>query len=120
MVRWQNRVRQEGESGWVTNAWGRKMPVDIDRSFTQAPALAGQSSTTEILYDGLIRLYYRNREMMNMILFPVHDELIVQAPKEDWKRYMNDLLESMHQVIRGIDIYMEHGTPGNNWAEAGH
>lgn len=120
MVRWQNRVRQEGESGWVTNAWGRRMPVDIDRSFTQAPALVGQSSTTEILYDGLIRLYYRNRRMMNMVLFPVHDELIVQAPKDDWKRYMNDLLESMHQVIRGIDIYMEHGTPGNNWAEAGH
>ena len=76
---WQDRVRQEGSStGYVVNPWGRECPVEPERSYTQSPALLGQSCTSEVLYDGLIRLYRVNREMMDHILFPVHDEIILK------------------------------------------
>src|SRR5690606_8307043 len=64
VIRWQERVTREGESGWVTNDWGRRMMVDVTyengrrktRAWTQAPALYGQSGTREIVVDALIRM----------------------------------------------------------------
>src|SRR5690606_25656697 len=41
---WQDTVTDEGEGGFVTNSWGRRMVVDPDRSFTQSSALYGQST----------------------------------------------------------------------------
>ena len=121
MIQWQNRVRHEGTSGWVTNLWGRKMPVDEDRSYTQAPALLGQSSTTEILYDGLIRLYYANPDILKRgVLFPVHDAITVQAPDACVQEWMDVIVRCLHNTINGIEILAEHGPAAKNWAEAGH
>lgn len=52
--RWQEEITREGDRGFVTNWWGRQMVVDPDRSFNQSSALIGQSTTREILFDGLI------------------------------------------------------------------
>ena len=130
VVRWQDRVRAEGESGSVTNYWNRIMPVQTartvdgktyrSRSYTQSPALLGQSSTNEVLYDGMIKLYYKNREMMNYLLFPVHDEIILQIPKEGGEGMMQDLLDCTEQTINGITFSLAHGAPGANWKEATH
>ena len=113
VVRWQDRVSDDGESGWVTNHWGRKMPVQIERivgnqkyrskSYTQSPALLGQSSTTEVLYDGLIKLYYRNREAMNYLKAFVHDEVLIQSPVGD-DTAVNDLVGCTRQTLNGIEF----------------
>ena len=129
VAKWQNKVRAEGESGWVTNRWGRKMPVQIERivgnkkyrskSYTQSPALLGQSSTTEVLYDGLIKLYWTNREAMNNLKAFIHDEVLIQSPIGD-PSSAHDLVRCVEQEIDGITFYMECGEPAINWREATH
>ena len=119
VIRWQDRVRQEGASGGVINDWGRWMPVQTDRAYTQAPALMGQSSTTEVLYDGLIKLYSINREALNHILFPVHDELIYEEPIGD-RSFSKDIQDAVKQTINGITFELSMGEQGSNWMEATH
>jgi DNA polymerase I-like protein with 3'-5' exonuclease and polymerase domains len=117
---WQDRVRQEGSStGYVVNPWGRECPVEPERSYTQSPALLGQSCTSEVLYDGLIRLYRVNREMMDHILFPVHDEIIFEAPDGN-TQWAKDLVGCVTCVVNGIEFTMEHGEGAKNWQESTH
>ena len=120
VIRWQNQVREEGMSGWLTNHWGREMPVEPDRAYTQSPALMGQSSTTEVLYDGLIRLAREHRPYMQYLCFTVHDEILIQAPKESWQDVVNALLTCTEQDINGITFELAHGEPANSWREASH
>ena len=68
----------------------------------------------------MIKLYYKNREMMNYLLFPVHDEIILQIPKEGGEGMMQDLLDCTEQTINGITFSLAHGAPGANWKEATH
>lgn len=120
MIAWQNRVRRDGEDGWITNLWGRRMPVQSGRSYTQSPALLGQSSTTELLYDGLIRLYEHNPEFMRYVLFPVHDALVCSPPDELVEEFTEALLTVSRQTINNIDIFMEVGHPASNWSGGMH
>lgn len=120
MIAWQNRVRRDGENGWVTNLWGRRMPVQSGRSYTQSPALLGQSSTTELLYDGLIRLYELNPEFMSYVLFPVHDALVCSPPEELVEEFTEALLTTAQQTINNIDIFMEAGHPASDWSGGMH
>ena len=117
---WQNRMYELGQSGWLENAWGRNMAVVADRAYTQAPALMGQSSTSEILADGLINLTLRYRDYVKYLVFGVHDELIVQAPKDKWRQVVDALLECTEQTINGITFELSYGEPAKNWREASH
>ena len=118
VIRWQDRVRAEGAEGWVTNEWGRKMLV-TGSAYTQSPALLGQSSTTEIIYDGLIKLYTINREALLHVLFPVHDELIYEEPIGD-RTFSRDIARAMKQTIKGITFELSTGDQASNWCEATH
>lgn len=118
--KWQNKMSELGQSGWLRNAWGRVMPVEPDRAYTQAPALMGQSSTTEVLYDGLIRLAQEYRPYMRYLCFTVHDEVLIQAPKDSWQDVVNALLTCTEQTINGITFELAHGEPANSWREASH
>lgn len=120
VIRWQNHVREEGVSGWLTNHWGRTMPVESDRAYTQAPALMGQSSTTEVLYDGLINLYAANRDYIQYVLFPVHDAIVCDVPEDEIEDFTKVLVGSFYQVINGIEFTLGVGNPGKNWADAMH
>lgn len=120
MIRWQGLVRAQGEEGTVTNLWGRTMHVQTGRAYTQAPALLGQSSTTDMLYDTLINLYEKNTTYLKYVLFPVHDALLCEPPTDLVETFTMDILTCAHQEINGIEIFMEAGTPANTWAEAMH
>lgn len=120
MIRWQHIVRSQGEEGSVTNLWGHTMPVQSGRAYTQAPALLGQSSTTEMLYDTLINLYEHDRTYLKYVLFPVHDALVCEPPTEIADQFSDRIVSCAEQTINGIEIKMEAGTPANTWAEAMH
>lgn len=120
MIAWQNAVRREGESGWVTNQWGRKMPCDPDRTYTMAPALIGQSSTSEMLTDTFLNLYERAPEVLKWVCFTIHDAFLVQVPEDKVDYYTTIILDCAKQTINGIDIFMEHGQPGRDWRSAQH
>ena len=120
MTRWQNEIRREGGSGWVYNLWGRPCPVDPERAYTQAPALAGQSSTTELLLDCWINMYERDPSSLKRILFPIHDAILCEVPLREAETFSRFVVSCADQTINGIEIFLEAGHPGKSWSAAMH
>lgn len=106
---WQERMTRAGRTGWVTNAWGRRMLVDPGREWTQAPALVGQSGTREIICDGLIRL---PDPVLRMVVVQIHDEIILSIPEtcEVWPGRVLD----RDEIIRLVRACLE-----TRWGPAG-
>lgn len=123
---WQNLVTKEGERGTVINDWGRVMVVDKDRSFTQSPALYGQSGTREILCDALIRIAYDDIRVVTWLVAQIHDELIFDIPEEElwWAvDYIQDMMDTVFEPKKGgqaIDFPASPSKPSWTWEEAGH
>lgn len=118
LVAWQNEARREGRStGAVVNAWGRRMPVEPGREYTQAPALQGQSGTREIVCDALLRMPY---EVLRCCKGNIHDALLFSVPRASWERARNYLVKLMSTTFKGLEFPVEAGPPGSNWYEAGH
>lgn len=125
---WQDRVTAEGENGYVTNTWGRRMPVDANRSFTQSSALIGQSSTREILFDGLIRIAVDDIEKTRWIRMTVHDAVVFCLPAGDIEKHVAYVEEKMSMVFdpgtpvsQPIPFVMSHGPiNATNWYSASH
>ena len=120
MIAWQNKVRIEGERGYVTNRWGRKMQIDKDKAYTQAPAAHGQSGTTEVLYDGLLKMAERDVQLIRWLVCPVHDAILMDVP-EDKIEYVKQVVpECMEQTINGIDFTISCGPAAPTWEGARH
>ena len=126
VVAWQRASSQQGDSGWITNDWGRRMVVSKGRSFTQSSALLGQSGTREILADGLIRLARKDINYMRMLKAQVHDAIIMETPEEGVDKVIADVVECMSTTWKpqvggqSVDFTLSYGTPADNWFEAGH
>lgn len=120
MTRWQQRVREDGESGLIYNLWDRPCFVDPSRAYTQAPALIGQSSTTELLLDTWINMFERDPSSLKHVLFPIHDAILCEVPTADARRFSEFVISCADQTINGIEIFMEAGKPGRSWSEAMH
>lgn len=125
---WQDAVTREGDSGRVTNAWGRQMVVDPDRSFNQSSALIGQSSTRELLFDGLIAIALDRIEVIRYLRMTVHDAIVWSIPREEVDELAPYILGKMTQtfdpktlVSQPIEFPMSVGPlDATNWFEAGH
>lgn len=126
--RWQDAVTREGDKGHVTNWWGRKMVVDPDRSFNQSSALIGQSSTRELLFDGLIAIVLDRIELIRHLRMTVHDAIIWSLPKDTLEETVPYILDKMTQtfdpgtnVSIPIDFPMSVGPlDATDWFGAGH
>jgi DNA polymerase-1 len=124
VTKWQWRVRDEGQSGWIVNDWGRRMVVDPSRSFTQSPALLGQSGTREIMVDALIRMLRFDIRLITWLKAQVHDELIFSIPKsEEWAiPKIEELMTTVWHPEGGqaIDFGVGRGGPARTWEELDH
>ena len=80
---WQDRVRQQGEAGvLLDNGFGRRLRVDPMRAYTQAPAMIGQSTTRDVIAEGLIDLARTAPDILPMLRVIVHDEVVASVPRE--------------------------------------
>jgi DNA polymerase-1 len=80
---WKHEVRDFGKAnGWVGNGFGRKVMIDRNRSWTQAPAGAGQAGTRDILMQGAIDLYDVDPRILRMLKAMVHDEFVFSVPRK--------------------------------------
>ena len=80
---WQRSVRETAESGvLLDNGFGRRLRVDPDRAFTQAPGFVGQSTTRDLIAEGLLDLAKRAPEVIPMLRVIVHDEVVASVPRE--------------------------------------
>ena len=136
LAAWKNRVVREGESGAVVNAWGRCMVIDKvwdkargehrSRSYTQAPALHGQSTTREVMSDALIKLARLGGNWPYRIKGVIHDALWVCLPKETVDTDIRQVVECMETVFHprgGIPIPFPVGvgpTGAENFRDASH
>ena len=127
VLKWQNRMSRKGESGRLTNDWGRVMIVESDRSFTQSPALMGQSGTREIMVDALNRMLNYDVMFITWIKVTVHDAIVYSIPKKyiPWGvDKCRELMETSWQPSDGtgqlIEFPVSAGTPSTDWQKAGH
>lgn len=80
---WQSEVIERGRAGLLLdNGFGRHLRVEQDRAFTQAPATMGQSTTRDMIAEGLIDLARRAPEVLPMLRVIVHDEVVLSVPRE--------------------------------------
>lgn len=125
---WQDRVTQEGDRGFVTNSWGRRMVVDPDRSFNQSSALIGQSTTREILFDGLIAIARDRIELIRNLRMTIHDAVVWSLPELTVEQDVEYILSKMTQtfdpktnVSIPIEFPMSVGVlNATDWHGAGH
>ena len=125
---WQDRVTQEGDRGFVTNSWGRRMVVDPDRSFNQSSALIGQSTTREILFDGLIAIARDRLELIRNLRMTIHDAVVWSLPELTVEQDVEYILSKMTQtfdpktnVSIPIEFPMSVGVlNATDWHGAGH
>lgn len=123
VVRWQDYITEFGtDNGFVVNDWGRRMPI-TGSAYTQGPALIGQSSTNEIIADGLIKLPNR---YIRMIKVTIHDAILLSMPRATLDRDLPFVVACFTRSWkpRGhgqeIEFPFEHGPAGRTWLEAIH
>lgn len=121
VVDWASRHR------YITNDWGRWMPVDPGREYTQSPALLGQSGTRELMLDALDRMLHHDIRLILWCKATVHDAIIWSLPKKDAPQIVDTLKSLMYceweprdGTGQKIKFEVTGGTPGANWAEASH
>lgn len=86
VMRWQNEVRERGGAGLLLdNGFGRHLRVDPGRAFTQAPALMGQSTTRDLVAEGLLDIARTAPEVLPLLRGLAHDEVIFSAPEKDFE-----------------------------------
>lgn len=123
VVAWQDRsVAYAARHGYVTNPWGRRMPVERGREYTQAPALEGQSGTREIACDAILRMPI---PVLRRTKAFIHDALLFSVPAARWEACRDDLIRLMQTEFdppggQKIAFPVSSGPPGADWYEASH
>lgn len=125
--RWQDEATDRSRSGWITNDWGRRMRVDPDRAFTQAPALLGQSGTRELIADALIRMCHTDLRIVTWLKAQIHDALLfeIPVPEIEWaitaiKACMETTWQPRYGAGQPVEFIVGVGSPADTWQEASH
>ena len=92
------RLKAEGQ-GYVYTWTGRRLPCDEDRVYSLLNYLI-QGSAAEIFKANLIKL--DQAELTELLIVPVHDEIVLNAPRKD--------VEEIKRVVK------ECMTPTEGWA----
>jgi len=101
------RLRDE-DMGYVLTKTGRKLPCDDDRVYSLTNYLV-QASAAEVFKMNLIKL--DQADLTELMIVPVHDEIVMQVPREDVKEVMNTVQECM-TTTEGWDVPLTSGVEG--------
>ena len=127
LKRFKDRAVDEGETnGYVTNSWGRRMMIDEGRSYTQAPALHGQSVTREMMGDAILRLIRKGEYYIRAMRAIIHDELLMEFDESRIEEDIRVVKECMEvdfdpgtRVSLVVPFPVGHGY-GKTWKDASH
>lgn len=126
LKRFKDRSVEEGESGIITNSWGRRMKVDEGSAYTQGPALYGQSTTREIMGDAILKLIRRGDYYIRALRAIIHDELLVELDEtrvEEDIKVIKECMEIDFDPKTNVSIVIPFPVGygyGKTWKEAGH
>lgn len=108
------RLREEGQ-GYVHTWTGRRLPCDEERVYTLVNYLI-QGGAAEVFKANLIKL--DRADLTDYLIVPVHDEIVLNAPRED--------AEEIKQLVRecmttrdgwSVPLTADVDGPLNNWGE---
>jgi DNA polymerase-1 len=108
------RLRDEGQ-GYVYTWTGRRIPCDEDRAYTLVNYLI-QGGAAEVFKQNLVKL--DAADLTEMLIVPVHDEIVLNAPRKDAQEIMQVVKECM-TTREGWDVPLTSGIDGplENWGE---
>jgi DNA polymerase-1 len=101
------RLKAEGQ-GYVYTWTGRRLPCDEDRAYTLVNYLI-QGGAAEVFKANLIKL--DQADLTELLIVPVHDEIVLNAPREDAQEIMKVVKECM-TTTEGWDVPLTAGIDG--------
>ncbi|MCQ9353543.1 DNA polymerase [Corynebacterium sp. 153RC1] len=117
----KKHLREEAKlNGYVTTAFGRWVPVDVEKYYTQAPAAFGQGTARDVFLEGVLAL---PAEIADMIRIFVHDEIVLSVSPEraeEIKQLVMDTFKSVQLPCAPgvhVPVLADSAGPGENWAE---
>ncbi len=122
-------VRDAKKNGYSVTMFGRRRPVPelfssnfMQRSFGERVAMNSpiQGSAADIIKIAMNRVYRRLRDegLRSKLVLQVHDELLVEAARDEVDRVISIVKEEMsHAAKLEVDLAVEEHV-GENWLEA--
>jgi len=106
------RLRAEGQ-GYVYTWTGRRLPCDEDRVYTLVNYLI-QGGAAEVFKANLVKL--DQADLTEYLIVPVHDEIVLNAPRKDAHEIMKVVQECM-TTREGWSVPLTAGIDGpmENW-----
>jgi DNA polymerase-1 len=110
----QRRFRSEGQ-GYVYTWTGRRIPCDDDRTYTLVNYLI-QGGAAEIFKSNLVKL--DQADLTDYLIVPVHDEIVLQAPRKDAQE-LKQLVRECMTTSEGwaVPLTADADGPLENWGE---
>jgi DNA polymerase-1 len=93
------RLQTEGQ-GYVYTWTGRRLPCDEDRVYTLVNYLI-QGGAAEVFKANLVKL--DQADLTELLIVPVHDEIVLQAPREDAEE-IKQLVKQCMTTSEGWDV----------------
>ena len=125
-----DRLVSEGkEQGYVTTLFGRKRPIPelsssnfMQRSFGERVAMNSplQGTAADIMKIAMIRVFERmeKEQLKSKMILQVHDEILIEAAKEDVET-VTKILEEEMKGAAGLAVTLEVDIhSGTDWYEA--
>lgn len=112
--------------GYVELPNGRRLIVDPERAWTQAPGLAGQGVTRMMMAEALVRIARLGDYWLRSLRAVIHDELLVELRADRIEEEMAVIRENMEVEFDprnrvGYPIMFPVGSGfGPSWRAAGH
>lgn len=112
---YQNQERLNYNGGIVKTNTGRKIPINKRRYFYKATNYLVQSTAADLFKGSLVELM--NAGFGEYLLAPVHDEVIIELPKEDATEIMAEMKEVMGGRFGDVDILVGGEICGKRWGD---
>lgn len=108
------RLRDEGQ-GYVQTRTGRRLPCDDDRVYSLTNYLI-QATAAEVFKQNLIKL--DQADLTEYLIVPVHDEIVLQAPKDDAAE-ISRIVQDCMTTRDGWSVPLTAGVDGpfKSWGE---
>ena len=124
-----NSVNSAKEKGYSVTMFGRKRPIPelkesnfMRRQFGERVAMNApiQGTAADIMKIAMINVdkALKNNNLVSRIVLQVHDELLIEAKKEEVEQVKDILINEMSQAANLEVPLLVEAEVGNNWDEA--
>jgi DNA polymerase-1 len=112
--KYSKAIQREAQYGKreVVTPTGRHLPMDRDRSYAGLNYMI-QSTARDLLAQALVDV--RAAGLLDYVLLPIHDELIVSAPVAEMPDVMAAISLCMESTFKGVPIATDGEVFGHSW-----